>query len=207
MKYLIWDFNGTIIDDVDVCIASENETIKKYLPERPLLSKEDYLNVFMFPVKEYYRKVGFDFSKNSYEEIGDYWFAQYQAREKDITVFPGVEDLMKRAHEKGIRNVVLSASRCDQLEKQLKQFDLFKYMDEIIGANDIYAYSKTENGLKFMEGKNPDDCLYLGDTAHDLDTAKAMGVKCILVAKGHAFKEDLMKIHDCVVDDIREIEI
>lgn len=206
MKYLIWDFNGTIIDDVDVCLEAENNTIKKYLT-RPPLTRDEYLHVFSFPVKSYYEKVGFTWEEHSYEEIGDYWFEEYQKREDQIKVFDGVVDLLKKAREKGIKNVIISASKQEELTKQLKQYGVYDYFDEIYGASDIYAFSKTERGQKFMEDKNPEDCLYLGDSLHDLDTARTMGVRCILIANGHQAKDILLEETDDVLDDIREVEL
>ncbi len=47
----------------------------------------------------------------------------------------------------------------------------------------------------------------IGDTLHDLETAKAMGVECILVANGHQAKDVLLKEYDKVVDDIREVKL
>lgn len=206
MKYLIWDFNGTIVDDVDICIQAENLTIKKYLNRQPI-TKEEYLKIFTFPVKKYYENVGFTWEKNSYEEIGDYWFEEYQARENDAPLHDGVKELLIEAKNKGIKNVIISASRKDQLTKQLTNFGIIEYFDEIHGAEDIYAYGKTESAMAFMKDKDPKECLYLGDTLHDLDTANQMGVKCILIANGHQAKETLLKGTSNVVDSIKEVKL
>ena len=55
MKYIIFDFNGTILDDVDVNIECINQIAKKYLNREPV-KKEEYLNIFDFPVIDYYKK-------------------------------------------------------------------------------------------------------------------------------------------------------
>ena len=54
MKYVIFDFNGTVLDDVDVCIKAENHTIEHFHLDREPLTKEEYLKIFTFPVKDYY---------------------------------------------------------------------------------------------------------------------------------------------------------
>ena len=54
MKYVILDFNGTVLDDIDVCIKAENKTIEHFKLDRPPITKEEYLDIFTFPVKNYY---------------------------------------------------------------------------------------------------------------------------------------------------------
>lgn len=206
MKYLIWDFNGTIVDDVDICIEAENLTIKKYLNREPI-TREEYLKIFTFPVKTYYERVGFTWEEHSYEEIGDFWFKEYQAREEKAPLHEGVKELLIEAKNKGIKNIIFSASREDQLKKQLKNLGVYDYFDEIYGASDIYAYGKANKAASFMKDKNPKDCLYLGDSLHDLDTAKAMGVECVLIANGHQAKEVLLVETNNVVDSIKEVKL
>ena len=70
MKYVIFDFNGTVLDDTLVCIEAENETIRHFGLDREPLTVEEYKRIFTFPVKNYYETVGFDWNKNSYEEVG-----------------------------------------------------------------------------------------------------------------------------------------
>ncbi len=59
VKQLIWDWNGTLLDDVRMCVNVMNVLLDKYaLPE---LTCEKYKQVFDFPVKDYYANLGFDF--------------------------------------------------------------------------------------------------------------------------------------------------
>ena len=206
MKYIIFDFNGTVVDDIDLSLRAINHTAKKYLNRGPI-TIEEYKDVFTFPVKKYYERVGFDFNKLNWEEVGQCWMDYYQEHQKEAPVFDGVVELLKENHKKGYKNILLSASRIDLLIKQTKELGIYEYFDEILGIDNIYASSKLPIGLKFMEGKNSKDCVYLGDSKHDLEVAKAMGVRCILVANGHESKERLLKIHDEVCDDIREVHI
>ncbi|MBR3202365.1 MAG: hypothetical protein IKF60_02130, partial [Solobacterium sp.] len=68
MKTIIWDYNGTIIDDVHLCLEVETFMLK----ERGMFSNyslEDYRDLFCFPVIDYYKKLGYTFEKESYEQI------------------------------------------------------------------------------------------------------------------------------------------
>lgn len=207
MKYIIFDFNGTILDDVDVCIASENETIKKFNLDRPPLSRDEYLHLFTFPVKDYYTKVGFDWNKYTYEEVGEFWFNQYRSRRNDYKIFDGVIETLIKSRELGNKNILLSASSLVPLKEQLQELGISEYFDEVLGIDNIYAGSKVDIALKWISSKNPKDCLMIGDSLHDKEVADAMGVRCILVSKGHQAKDILLQETNDVVDDIREVII
>ena len=207
MKYIIFDFNGTILNDVDVCIASENETIKKFNLDRDPLTRDEYLHLFTFPVKDYYTKVGFDWTKYTYEEVGDYWFNQYRSRRNDYKIYDGVIETLIKSKELGNKNILLSASSLEPLKEQLQELGISEYFDEVLGIDNIYAGSKVDIALNWIADKNPKDCLMIGDSLHDKEVADAMGVKCILVSKGHQAKDVLLKETNDVVDDIREVNI
>lgn len=207
MKYLIFDFNGTVIDDVDICVDCENKTIEKYKLPRGPLTKEEYLHLFTFPVKNYYTRVGFDWNKYSYEEVGEYWFKQYCSKKDEYKVFDGVVDMLIKSRELGYKNILLSASDLNELKSQIKHLKIEQYFDEVLGIDNIYAGSKLNVALNWIKDKNPDDCLMIGDSLHDKDVADAMGVKCVLVSKGHQAKDVLLLETDNVVDDIREVQI
>ena len=207
MKYVIYDFNGTILDDVEVCLKAENYTIKHFGLDREPITLDEYLHIFTFPVQKYYENVGCDWSKNSYKEVGRYWFDWYRALRDEYKVFDGVKEILEKNREKGNLNILLSASSLVELEKQLEELGIAEYFDEVLGIDNIYAGSKVDIALKWIADKDPKDCMMIGDSLHDLETAKAMGVDCVLVAKGHQAKDVLLKSYDKVVDDIREVEL
>lgn len=206
MKYYIFDFNGTVVDDLDLSVECINHTIEKYLDRKPL-TRDDYRNVFRFPVKAYYEDVGFDFNKLNWEEVGTYWMDYYQSRREEPNLHKGVKEFMIKNHELGNKNILLSASSMDNLISHTKALGIYDLLDEILGLDNIYATSKIPLGVNFVKDKNKEDCIMLGDTEHDLEVANAMGVKCILIANGHESKERLLKVHKDVVDRIEEVEL
>ncbi len=206
MQYVIFDFNGTILNDVDVSLDCLNKTIQKYL-FRDFIAVEDYKRIFTFPVKKYYEAVGFDFDQLDWYEVGQYWMDLYLSNYFKCKLNDGVVDLLVDNKNKGIKNVVLSASRVDILKKQLADLGIIDYFDEILGIDNIYGTSKLPIGLNFIEDKDRSECVMIGDTLHDLEVAKSMGVRCILVSCGHQDKEILLENHDEVYDDIRSIRI
>ena len=206
MKYVIFDFNGTIVDDVDVCLDSLNRLVDKYL-NRKHVSKEEYREVFSFPVIEYYQKVGFNFDKLDWFKIAREFHDYYSAYINETKLFPGVIDLLEYTKSKGYKNIILSASRIDMLKNHLNLLGVTKYFDEILGIDDIYANSKIHIARNFIADKNKKDCIYLGDSEHDFETAKEMDIDCVLVASGHVNKERLSNCGCKVIDKIEDFKL
>ncbi|MDO4198797.1 MAG: HAD hydrolase-like protein [Erysipelotrichaceae bacterium] len=207
MKYVVFDFNGTILDDVDVCLRALNQCIEHFGIKRNPLDRDEYLHVFDFPVKSYYEKVGFDWKGYSFEEVSAYWFDLYCSLKDEYKVHDGVIEILKKNREKGYQNIILSASSLNEMKKQLRDLKIEEYFDEVLGIDNIYAASKIDIGLEWMKDKNPLECILIGDSLHDMEVARKMNIDCILVAKGHQAKDVLQNKYDKVVDDIRQVEL
>jgi len=206
MKYLIFDFNGTIINDVELNYNIINELRRIFINKGPC-TMEEYKDAFTFPIKEMYENLGFDFYKQDWNAVAHKWLELYTNSSKYYKLYDGVIELLEANRAKGNKNILLSASRSDILIKQCKDMGIDSYFDEILGIDDIYATSKKPVGLKFVKDKNKDDCTMIGDTLHDEEVADVMGIKCILVSSGHQSKKVLQTGHSKVIDSIKEIKV
>lgn len=205
MKYLIWDFNGTIVDDVKLGVNCINQLIAKYL-KRPPLKVREYQDIFTFPVKDYYEKVGFDFNTMDFKKLGNEWIELYDEGFKDVTVFEDVIALLEKAQNKGYRNVVISASKEDKLKSEIAYLNLSSYFEEILGIGDIYATSKLAIAQKWAKDKKG-ELIFLGDSLHDEEVAKAIGARCYLISRGHQSKKVLQKGQSTIIDNLKEVRL
>ena len=182
--FYIWDFNGTILDDVDVGIRSVNHLLRER-GLRTIESREAYRQIFGFPVEEYYRKLGFDFEKEPYEVIAPLWVEQYLKNVKDAPLFDDVKKTVALLRDKGIRQVVLSATEKGMLLSQLTSLGLIDAFEEVLGLDNIHAASKLSLARDWRERHPTETAIYLGDTDHDCDTARCMNIPCVLITRGH----------------------
>lgn len=203
---ILWDFNGTLLDDVQIGIDSVNVLLEKR-GLKTLESKEEYRRVFGFPIKEYYRRLGFDFEKESYEDtIAPLWVAEYQRRNPSAELCPGAAEALELFKSLGMRQTVISMSELVMLKGQIEALGIKEYFDAIYGLDNINAHSKLEIA-KSWRAKNPNAvALMLGDTEHDFAVAQAIGADCILVAAGHEDEESLSKHGALVLRDLTEIK-
>lgn len=200
---VIWDFNGTIIDDVQLGIDSVNTMLAaRGLPT--ISGVEEYRRRLRFPIIDYYRDLGFDFDAEPYENLAHEWVALYNAGADRIEATPGVCEAIRRIHGAGVAQIIISASEEKMMLAALDRLSLTGYFDEIIGQDNIYAAGKLESARLFGERCGAKSPVVVGDTLHDMEMARALGAKCILYRGGHSAISDLERSGAILVSDLRE---
>lgn len=206
-KNIFFDFNGTIINDVDLCLDLLNQILRKQ--NKKQLSMEEYKNVFTFPIKDYYVAAGVDFTIESYESLAKWFIKEYQPASMECGLFKGIVDTFKNLKEKGYKLYILSASEKNNLLEQCKNYNIDQYFEAILGIDNIHAASKVNIAIDYMKDHNinGDDILFIGDTLHDLEVANAMGAHCKLVSCGHQSKEVLSKGNVEILESINDLNL
>lgn len=190
--HIIWDFNGTLYDDVETCIKSANRLLEAHGLRR-FSSVEEYRTIFGFPIIDYYRRMGFDFEKTPYGELAVEWVDYYMEESRDALLYRDALPVLKALQKTGAKQVILSATEREMLTAQLQALGVYALFDEVLGQDNIHAFGKQEIGLAWRR-EHPDAVpLFIGDTEHDAEVASAMGADCILLACGHRPKPALMQ--------------
>ncbi len=205
MDSIIWDWNGTLLDDIGLCIRSINTLLKdRNLTE---INQETYREVFSFPVKEYYKAVGFDFEKEDFSIPAHQFIDLYSNGFDSCPLQSSAKEVLTFLMKKGSRQFVLSAMEHQMLESTLAAKDLTHFFEGIAGIQDHFAVSKTEQGKKLIRDFNieKEKTMLIGDTIHDYEVASEMGVTCILIADGHQSKERLKQTGAVVIDNLRDL--
>lgn len=206
IKHLIWDWNGTLFNDVDLGVSIINNLLKNN--NLPSITYKKYRNIFTFPVYEYYQKAGFDFNKTSFEILGRMFIEQYEKRKFEMNLFEGAREILQYAKDKGIKQSVLSAYKHDTLLEVLQHYNILQFFENVSGLDNIYAGSKERLGLELRKkiNLNIEEILFIGDTLHDADVAKAMDVECVLISNGHQSPKKLIANGNVVISDISELK-
>ena len=191
-KHIVWDWNGTLFNDVELCVDVLNGLLSRRI--LPALTLDVYRNIFTFPVKEYYAKAGLDLEKHSFEQLGKEWMDEYERRRLEGKLFSRAEEILRIINFNGIEQSILSAYKHDTLLELVNHYNLNQYFKHLTGLDHIYATSKLELGKELMKKLNHlnSNVLLIGDTVHDFEVAQAMDASCILVADGHQSKEKLV---------------
>jgi phosphoglycolate phosphatase len=204
-KTWIFDWNGTLLNDVDLCYEIVCNLASKY--GVPSFTKEDYLNSFGFPIKTYYEPLGFDFSKYEYENLTSEFMQQYHFDETKLQLYPATRSTISKIKQMGIDMEILSAYQHSRLNLLLKKFELTNFFREINGIENDMAHSKSHLLEARLETLVATDCLMIGDTLHDAEIAYNHGINCVLIAQGYQSKERLLnnKYGFVVIDNLDEL--
>jgi phosphoglycolate phosphatase len=204
IKGIIWDWNGTLLDDVSYSV----DCINKLLAKRKLnsLSRDAYKKVFTFPVKNYYEAIGFDFSSEEWEVVAMEYMETYWQNMHGLKLFEGVTTVLNKMKATGMKQFIVSAMEHKRLNAMVREYKLEKYFEAVLGIDNHYAGGKVHLGSKILEQSGLKACeiVWLGDTYHDYEVAESLGIKTIFVACGHQNRDILSRsgceIFECLSD-------
>lgn len=182
----LFDWNGTLVDDVDINIGICNTLLSRR--GLPLVeSRAFYLGNFDFPIKPFYDLLGFDWSKESYEDLAIEYGELYAKRMEKAELFPDVFRVLETLSEKCKTLAIISASMQERLDEQTKRLRVDGFFTDKLGAKDNLGESKVERckGWIDQRGIDPSRVLFIGDTVHDAETGSSAGCDCVLISRGH----------------------
>lgn len=203
-KHIIWDWNGTLLDDAALCVDVMNGILRqRAMPE---ISVATYRQHFDFPVRRYYEFLGFG-TDDTFENVSHEFIAGIQERSLDSPLHEGAAELLAAFHEEKVEQVILSAHHQQSLQAVVTAYGLHEYFEKLIGLDNIYAASKVGNGLSHAATlpHPPHEVLLIGDTLHDAEVATAIGADCLLVSGGHQTLERLKSAGCPVVETLSEV--
>lgn len=206
IKHIIWDWNGTLLNDNWLAIKTINILLERY--DLPTISKEKYLEIFTFPVIEYYKKLGFDFKQTPFSIIGTEFIKEYTDRMFEADLQDGAREILNYFHEIGISQSLLSAAKQKMVDDLMKFHNLKKYFLKVSGLIDHYANSKVDAGKSWIKELKYDnkEVLLIGDTLHDVEVAEKIGTECVLIAQGHTAYDRLKSSGKNVFHNLHEFK-
>ena len=205
-KRIVWDWNGTLLDDLDLCNGVLNDMLAKR--GVPPVSRKRYKEIFTFPVSDYYQTAGFDFDREPFPVLAEEFMALYGAGEASCPIHAGLTGLITALDRAGYRQEILSATRQEELILQVESRGIAGFFERISGTGTILAHGKSGLARAWTERyRDKEETLwFVGDTPHDAEVARIMGAECLLVAWGHVSRERLLTAGDPVFDTPEKLQ-
>ena len=202
---IIWDWNGTLLDDRAVCIASINRMLTRR--QMPLVSESRYKELFRFPVKDYYVDLGFDFLNEPFESLSVEFHYNYRELQPAASLHTGVTDLLAAFRKLGLKQIILSAMEQHTLLQDVNDRGITAYFDAILGAEDQYGHGKASIAKDYLvsSGLMGNEIIMLGDTEHDFAVSEELGCNCILISQGHHDENRLIATGAKVQKNLAEV--
>jgi phosphoglycolate phosphatase len=200
----VFDVDGTLVDSaVDICGAIQgvfastqrtdvpDELIRGYIGRHLLDLFQD-----LFP----------DYSPERMEAMVQEYRKLYTERKHAATlVYPSVKDVLAQLPG---RKSTATTKGTPTTRVVLEMFGLLPYFDHVQGTDGFPAKPFPDVILRALAGlgATAEECLFVGDSAADMEAARRAGVRCCAVTYGYGKREDLARWSpDYWIDDFREL--
>lgn len=183
--HFIWDWNGTLLDDLSVVIEAANVGLGRH--GIGPLDEDLYRDHFTRPVRSFYDSLfGRPVSNDEWEDLNHTFHVEYMARadEAPLTV-DALEALDAVGVDAGVQSL-LSMSPQDWLEGILQRKGLghrFSLVSGLSGATGGLKASHMEDHIAQL-ALDPGKAVVIGDTPDDAVAARHVGARAVLYDGG-----------------------
>ena len=207
MKYdhVVWDWNGTLVDDAQLCVDILNELLRHF--NKTSINLSFYRQNFLFPVSHFYKKLGLPFEGDLYEALSKKFITRYRILQKQIKLQPNAKKTLEQLRLMNVEQSILSAGNLNDLSNFISHHKLSEFFKIISGVDNIYASGKKELAKNHLKKITKRKCkvLMIGDTVHDLEVAHYLKIDHVLFAQGHNSANLLKSNSNFVINDLKNL--
>ena len=205
IKHVAFDFDGTLADSVEFCLAVFDKVFAKYMGEKAPDREAIYAN---FGMNEPGVIRFFMGEKNPAAEADFYEFHRELHPVMCPEAFPGVRGLLDFLKDKNVPMTILTGRSETTCNISLDFLDMQKYF---VGAK-YGSPEKNDKAAQLREvmekyGLQADEIVYVGDAVSDVTACRKAGVECLTAAWASSARlEELKKVNPglifCSVEDM-----
>lgn len=201
-RAIIWDWNGTLLDDVDLCVASLATAMTEHGLEP--LDREAYRARFGWPIRDFYSSVGF-VTDEAFTAGANHYLEFFWAGVAAVPLQPHAREVLQEVAGLGLRQVLISATRQDQLSRQLAPHDLGGHFEALLGVMEALDPNKEHVVTRWLSrtGLAPGEVVMVGDTNHDEEIAARLGTAFVRFA--HGAQAPTPGTDSPLLDDLRDL--
>ena len=187
-QQIIWDWNGTILDDTQLILESINKTLAAREKDPITLS---YLkNEIDFPITKFYEDLGIIETESDIQWLNNFYHDQYNPGVQSANLHQYVELVLQEAESLGVKQYILSARDQVALHEDVDFFGLTGFFTEMRGTELDKSYlGKLALAESLIDQSQ--SAVMIGDTLHDWEIADKLGIDCFLIPNGINSKERL----------------
>ena len=193
MTHVLWDWNGTLLDDTQAALDTLNIMLARRGGKQ--IAMEFYRDHFAFPVRPFYEAIGVCLENEDWDALAREYHDVYAEQPKRLN--PETISALERAKAAGARQSIISALRQDLLEEITARLGVSKYMDRICGVDNLDGFGKIDRARELISAlqtphpqkisqtpQTSQTFILIGDSLHDKEVADALGVRCVLCGQG-----------------------
>jgi phosphoglycolate phosphatase-like HAD superfamily hydrolase len=204
--HVVWDWNGTILDDNDAVITAVNTVCTAF--GRDAIDLAYLRSIYRRPLLDCYRELlGRDLSAEDWADIDRTYHHAYRELLPMTRLSPGIPDELRRWARRGGSQSLLSMWFHDELVPLVTEYGLADLFARIDGLRvDVGGHGKSAHLVEHLDalGLAREEVVLVGDVLDDAVAAEAAGVRCVLVTTGVMTRRALESSGVPVVDSIAE---
>ena len=203
-KHIIFDWNGTLINDADVFVDVLNALLDKRKMDR--INLNTYRDLFCFPIVDFYKKIGLDVSGDAFTQLKKEFVCEYDKRKYVAALFPESISVLEKLKKNNLILSILSASNQNTLDDLVEYYSIDGFFENVVGVDNYIAEGKIQRGIKLLNTieANRSDILLVGDTNLDYSVSQELGVGCVLVSHGH---QSIHQLESCDAKIIQSLDM
>lgn len=199
---VIFDLNGTVIDDEHLYADAFNEVLTKLGVE----SNKEHPHSLGIGVKENWQKFVKEYNiktKRSIEELTKQTQDIYLSNIKDISFREGFEDLIEDLRDNRITTALATSNAWYIVEEIVEELELDKYFDCLTTAEEV-DINKPEPDIFIITaekmGLEPGTCVVIEDSVAGITAGKRAGMRTVALIKDEDHESGIkgadLNIHD-----------
>ncbi|MER5890486.1 HAD family hydrolase [Streptomyces sp. NPDC001941] len=205
--HLVWDWNGTLLDDIDAVIGATNAAFGE-LGLDPI-TLERYRELYCVPVPKFYERLMGRLPTDQEWLVMDAAFHKhYWARADACGLAAGAAELLARRQAEGRTQSLLSLAPHEHLIPIVRRHGIesrFVRVDGRVGESTAGKAGHMVRHLAALEGVAPERVVVIGDAADDAVAAAHVGAKAVLYTGGSHSRASLERVGVPVVDSLVEV--
>lgn len=203
MPHIIWDWNGTLLDDLDVVLRSVNTSLTEvgWSP----ITLDDYRTHYRRPVREFYAALaGRPVTETEWREIDERFHRAYRAALASVRLAADARQALDAHAASGASQSLLSMFPHEELVPLVTQHGLDRYFSRVEGLRGESGARKAESLAQHLRWIRSGATVLVGDTPDDLDAARANGIACVLYDGGGHHRHELEALGAPVASSLME---
>jgi phosphoglycolate phosphatase-like HAD superfamily hydrolase len=206
VRHVVWDWNGTLLDDNDAVVTAVNAVCRSY--GRPAITLADWRTIFCRPLDRcYQRLLGQRLSVEDWARIDRAYHDAYTELLPGVRLAVGVPEVLHGWGAGGGTQSLLSMWFHDHLVALVTELGLADHFTRIDGLrHGVGGGSKADHLAEHLAALalDPAEVVLIGDVVDDAAAAASVGARCVLVSTGITARSALDETGVPVVDSVTE---
>ena len=205
IKHVVWDWNGTLVDDVNLCVDILNRVLAAHM--KPRISIDLYRKTFFFPVAKFYESLELPSFGIEYEKLANDYIKEYRNRFIECMLHSRALETLEVLNQLSISQTILTAGEQKDVEAFASFYNVNQWVHCIDGASNIEARGKGDRAAAHITKLelDPKEVLLVGDTLHDQEIANLVGCNALLYSRGHVDADRLKQLTGPVINSLYDV--